>query len=297
VSRRQAHRGIVARRLTGFHQDDERETAMTSESGAPPADQSENLTRFTPGRPSPARVYDYVLGGKDNYAADREAAEQVMQVFPEGRELAWANRRFMTRAASYCAGRVDQIVDIGTGIPTSPNVSEVVHRVRPDAVVVGVDNDPVVLAHDRALITGEGVHIMAGDVRRPEQIIESLDGIIDWTRPVALIFVAVMHFVPEQDDPSGILATFRKTLAPGSLVALSHVTRDGVNQKTIDRIETVFGNAPAPLRLRTTEQIRGLFAGTDLLDPGLVHVQHWRPEGDPEPLIDLRVLGGVGELR
>jgi SAM-dependent methyltransferase len=286
-----------SRRFTWFRQDDEQETTVTSESGAPAANETGNLTRFTPGRPSPARVYDYVLGGKDNYAADREAAEQVMQVFPEGRDLAWANRRFMMRAASFCAGRVDQVVDIGTGIPTAPNVSELVHRVRPDAVVVGVDNDPIVLAHDRALITGDGVHIMAGDVRRPEQIIESLDGVIDWNRPVALIFVAVMHFISEQDDPSGILAIFRKVLAPGSLVALSHVTRDGVNEKTIDRIETVFGNAPAPLRLRTTEQIRGLFAGTDLLDPGLVHVQHWRPEGDPEPLIDLRVLGGVGELR
>ncbi|MCW2880944.1 MAG: hypothetical protein JWQ95_5044 [Sphaerisporangium sp.] len=270
---------------------------MTSEFGTPQGDSLGDLTRFSPDKPSPARVYDYILGGKDNYSADRESAERVMQVFPEGRELAWANRRFMYRAASHCARHVDQFIDIGTGIPTAPNVAEVVHRVSPDAVVVGVDNDPVVLAHDQALIAGEGVHIMAGDVRRPDQIIDSLNGVIDWARPVAMILVAVMHFVADEDDPSGILATFRKALAPGSLIIISHVTRDGVSQKTIDRIDAVYGNAPTPLRLRTAEQINGLFAGTDLLDPGLVDVQLWRPEDNHERLIDLRVLGGVGEVR
>ncbi|MCT9933708.1 SAM-dependent methyltransferase [Planotetraspora sp. A-T 1434] len=255
--------------------------------------------QFDPTKPSPARVYDYVLGGKDNFAADRAAADQVLQVFPEGRELAWANRRFMARAVRFCLGQighVGQIVDIGTGMPTSPNVAQVAREVNPEAVVVGVDNDPVVLAHGRALVDGEGVRIVPGDVREPERIISDLSGIVDWSRPVALVFVAVLHFVSDEDDPHRILAAFRKALTPGSLLVISHVTKDGVSKATVDRIDQVYGNAPVPLILRTTEQIKDLFTGSDLLDPGLVDVHQWRPDDRFERRIDLRILGGVSRI-
>lgn len=241
--------------------------------------------------PHSARIYDYMLGGKDNFEADRQAAERVLQVFPEGRDLAWANRRFMRRTVTYCAAHVGQIVDVGTGIPTPPNTADVARAVNPEATVVGVDNDPVVLVHDRALLGG--VRIVDGDVREPERLIASLDGVIDWERPVALVFIALLHFV---EDPHRVVGAFRDALAPGSLLVISHVTGDGVSDATVDRVDEVYGSAPVPLRLRPEKEIRALFDGTTLAEPGLVDVQRWRPDADAESPIDLRILGGVGHL-
>ncbi|AQZ60753.1 unnamed protein product [[Actinomadura] parvosata subsp. kistnae] len=253
-------------------------------------------TEFDTSKPSPARIYDYILGGKDNFAADRAYADQVMQVFPEGGELAWANRRFMWRSVRHCAGQVDQIVDIGTGIPTAPNVAEVAAEVNPDAVVVGVDNDPVVLSHSRALVKGDGVHIVPGDVREPERVMADLAGIVDWSRPVALVLIAVLHFVSEEEDPHRVVAAFRERMVPGSLLVLSHATFEGVSEATLERIRTVNANAPVPLRLRPVAEIESLFKGTELIEPGLVDVHEWRPDDDSGRRIDLRVVGGVGRI-
>lgn len=252
---------------------------------------------FDTSKPSPARIYDYVLGGKDNFAADRAYADQVMQVFPEGGELAWANRRFMWRSVRHCAGLVDQIVDVGTGIPTSPNVAEVAAKVNPDAVVVGVDNDPVVLSHGRALVEGEGVHIVPGDVREPERVMADLDAVVDWSRPVALVLIAVLHFVPGEEGPRRVVAAFRERLVPGSLLVISHATFEGVSGPTLDRIAKVNANSTAPLQLRPVAEIEALFEGAELLDPGVVDVHLWRPDDDSERRIDLRVIGGAARIR
>ncbi|MBF8189795.1 SAM-dependent methyltransferase [Nonomuraea sp. K274] len=251
---------------------------------------------FNAGKPSPARVYDYVLGGKDNFEADRAYADQVMQVFPEGSELAWANRRFMWRSVRFCAGQVDQIVDVGTGIPTSPNVAEVAAGVNPGVTVVGVDNDPVVLSHSRALVKGEGVHIVAGDVRETERVIADIASIVDWSRPVALVLIAVLHFVNDEEDPRRVVAAFRERLAPGSLLVISHATFEEVSKPTLDRIRKANTSSAAPLQLRPTKDIQALFDGVELLDPGVVDVHMWRPDDDSERRIDLRVVGGVGRI-
>ncbi|MEV0618686.1 SAM-dependent methyltransferase [Nonomuraea sp. NPDC050404] len=253
-------------------------------------------TGFDTSKPSPARIYDYILGGKDNFAADRAYADQVMQVFPEGSQLAWANRRFMWRSVRFCAEQVGQIVDIGTGIPTVPNVAEVAAKVNPDAVVVGVDNDPVVLSHGRALLRGEGVRIVPGDVREPERIIADLDGVVDWSKPVALVLIAVLHFVSDEEDPHRVVAAFRERLAPGSLLVASHATFEGVSGPTLERIGNVNAKAPVPLRLRPVAEIESLFAGTELVEPGVVDVNLWHPDEESGPRVDLRVLGGVARI-
>jgi hypothetical protein len=181
--------------------------------------------------PSPARMYDYYLSGKDNFPPDREAAERALEVFPAGRDLAWANRRFMVSAVTFLAGKgIDQFIDIGTGIPASPNVHEVARSVNPAASVAYVDNDPVVLAHDRALLAGaEGIAVVDGDARQAHEFTDDHDlrKVIDFTRPVGVLLVAVLHFVRDQENPWENVAFLRELMAPGSYLALSHGTSDG----------------------------------------------------------------------
>ncbi|MGH3329243.1 MAG: SAM-dependent methyltransferase [Streptomycetales bacterium] len=159
-------------------------------------------------RPSTARMYDYWLGGKDNYLVDRGAAAKVQEVFPDVRRLAWANRAFLVRAVRYLAEQgVDQFIDIGTGLPTPPNVPEIAREINPGARAVGVDNDPIVLAHNRALVAvDDGILTVDGDVRHPGQILADpeLNALIDLDRPVAVLLVAILHFVTDDEDPAGI---------------------------------------------------------------------------------------------
>jgi hypothetical protein len=253
--------------------------------------------------PSPARVYDYYLDGKDNFPADREAGDKVMRVFPGAPRLAQANRGFLLRAVRYCVeAGIDQVIDIGTGIPTSPNVAEVARAVNPRARVIGVDNDPVVLSHQRAAagFASDAYTIIEGDVRRPWAILSDpkLNAVIDLSRPVAVLCVAVLHFIPEaeepaQIEPAQILAAFTDTMAAGSFLAVSAVTSTDTDPAVIAQIEAAYANATAPVIFRTADHIRSWFDRMDLVHPGLVDVTHW-PAGIAVPT-DVRILGGLAK--
>ncbi|HST82809.1 MAG TPA: SAM-dependent methyltransferase [Kineosporiaceae bacterium] len=247
-------------------------------------------------RPSPARMYDYALGGKDNFEVDRAAVESVAEILPEFRQVALANRGFLVRAVNTLADLgIDQFIDLGTGIPTSPNVHQIAQHVHPHAKVVYVDNDPIVMAHNRALRSRwPGVLTVLRDLREPASVIDSEEvrNHLDFDRPIAVLFVAVLHFV-HRDLGVEVVTQFRQALPAGSYVAISTACLDGMAPALVNRLEQVYAKSPAPLELRTTEQIEQLFEGLDLLPPGLKDVTQWR--GDEKPL-PIRILSGVGKV-
>jgi S-adenosyl methyltransferase len=249
--------------------------------------------------PSPARVYDYMLGGKDNYAVDRSAADTILAIAPEVRELAVHNREFLGRAVRFASAcGITQFLDLGTGLPTQENVHQVAREVDESARVMYVDNDPIVSAHANALLCDNDRTVFhQGDVRDPEAILSVAEsgGLLDLDRPVALLMVAILHFVADADDPAAIVARLVRELAPGSCVVVSHVTSEGAPQELRKKIDEVYGNAPVPLRLRSREQIAAMFGGLSLVPPGLVDVPYWRPER-PVPLGRLRILGAVAPV-
>ncbi|MEV4801295.1 SAM-dependent methyltransferase [Nonomuraea sp. NPDC049421] len=237
---------------------------------------------FDPNTPSVARLYDYYLGGKDHFPADREAAEQILKVAPELRAAARANRAFLGRAVRHLAETgITQFLDIGTGLPTQGNVHDVAKKVVPDAKVVYVDRDPVVLVHARALLADQGADttVIEADLRDPAAILAhpEVTRTIDFSKPVGLLLVAILHFITEAERPGEILATLRDALAPGSYLVLSHGTSDA-RAAAVDRGTQVYQSASAPLTLRGRERIRELFDGFTLIDPGLVWLPEWRPE-------------------
>lgn len=249
--------------------------------------------------PSPARMYDYYLGGKDNYAADRAAAEIALSAVPHGRTIARANRRFLARAVQLMAKRgVAQFVDLGTGIPTRPAVHDIARSLIPDARVLYVDNDPVVTAHNRALLAGsEGIEAVHGDIREPYKIFASpeLQRLIDFGQPTGLLFVAVLHFIPPEDDPESAVRVFTKYLVPGSYLAVSHITSDGTHPDVIAAVEDAYKTASAPAVFRTVGQIRMFFDGLDLIPPGLADVTNWPGRGPATAQSPaLQFLAGVG---
>ncbi|MBX6769031.1 MAG: SAM-dependent methyltransferase [Actinomadura rubrobrunea] len=232
-----------------------------------------------PGPASVARMYDFYLGGKDNYEVDRETADRILAKAPWIRPVARHNRHFLARAVLHCVEEgVRQVIDIGTGFPTSPSPWEVAWTIDPGTRVIGVDNDATVLAHARA--HAHQAQIVHGDLRDPEAIIDRLDedGLVDWSRPVALTLVAVLHFLTDDDDPAGCIRAFRTRMAPGSRLVISHISRDGTPPDVIETIEREYrANAAAPLVFRTNEQVANLFDGFTLEEPGLVPVEDWRP--------------------
>ncbi len=251
-------------------------------------------------KPHPARMYDYYLGGRDNYEVDREAAERVIAMAPEAPASARANRAFMRRAVrTVVRGGVRQIIDIGTGIPTSPNTHEVARQVAPDVRVAYVDNDPIVAAHAGARLTNtSGTGFVLADVRDPKAILGHpvVQELIDFDQPVAVLLVAVLHFVKDEEDPAGILATLTGELPHGSHLVLSHGTTD-FHQDAEGDAREVYKNAAAQLTLRGYDEFLPFFDGFELLDPGVVQVPLWRPEGAPPDAEDLRRIafyGGVG---
>lgn len=254
------------------------------------------LPEFSTETPSTARVYDYYLGGKDNFQADREAGDKVIKAFPQARVLARENRGFLLRTVQYCAeAGIDQFIDLGTGIPTSPNVADIACAVNPGARVIGVDNDPVVLNHQRAVAASSvgGYTIIGGDVRRPWAILADprLGDVIDLSRPVAVLCVAVLHFIPEADDPTEIINAFTQTMVTGSFLTISAITSDDTDPAVVAQIQNAYRNASAPVIFRTADHIATWFDGVDLLHPGLVDVSQW-----PTPAAvgtDVSILGGL----
>ncbi len=250
--------------------------------------------------PNAARMYDYYLGGENNFPVDREAAEHVLRIAPWIRATALENRAFMRRVVGFLAGQAGmrQFVDIGTGLPTQGNVHEVAHQKAPEARVAYVDNDPVVLGQSRALLAGAGnTATIRADLRQPQEIIDhpGLAGFIDWGQPLALLLVAVMHFVQDYDDPLAIIGQFRNQMAPGSYLVISHVHHEQDREVT-GQVTGIYAKASAPLVFRTRDQITGLFAGFGLVDPGVVPLPEWRPESQPYPPGQVWGLAGVGQL-
>ncbi|MFI0481004.1 SAM-dependent methyltransferase [Actinomadura sp. 9N215] len=250
---------------------------------------------------SPARIYDYFLHGKDNYAVDREAAEEIMKTVPEAPACARANRAFLTRAVRYLAGQVGirQFVDIGPGLPTQGNVHEIAHDVAPDAHVVYVDNDPVVLVHGRALLEGSpDVAVVQGDLRRPEEILADprLNELVDLGEPVGLLLVAILHFIRDDEDPAGLVARLVDQLPPGSHVVISHGYEGGMDPDATEHATAVYRKSRLPICSRDPAQVAEFFAGLDILDPGIVWVPEWsrprRPAFMPNPQLS-HFIGGV----
>ena len=250
--------------------------------------------------PNAARMYDYYLGGANNFPADREAAEHVLRLAPWIRATAIENRAFLRRAVTWLTSEngIRQVVDIGTGLPATDNVHEVAHRLAPDTRVAYIDNDPVVLGQSRSLLTGIGNAVpVRADLRQPQSIIghPGLTGFIDWSQPTALLMVAVMHFVTDEEDPARIIGHFRDVMAPGSYLVLSHVHHE-IHGGTSRDVSAVYANASAPLVFRTREQITALFNGFELLSPGVVPLPEWHPGTRAFPPGDVWGLAGVGSL-
>lgn len=247
--------------------------------------------------PSAARMYDYFLGGKDNFQADREAADRVLAAYPESRTLARANRRFVTRAVWYLAEHgITQYVDLGCGMPTSPTVHEIARQVRQDARVVYVDADPVVASHCRAVCDGDtGLAFVECDIRAPQDILTDwkLEKTIDLAAPVAFLCAAVLHFVPDDDDPKGIVAALRWRMVPGSHLVISHAAADDASKDVLSAIADVYQETTAPAAPRSAEDIAEFFTGLDLVQPGLVDVSQWRSDMR-ERATKIRLPAGVG---
>jgi S-adenosyl methyltransferase len=234
-------------------------------------------------KPQPARMYDYYLGGKDNYEADREAARSVEKIFPGIKICARVNRDFMHRATRHLAqAGIRQFLDIGTGIPTEPNLHQVAQRVASDARVVYVDNDPIVLIHAHALLTsapeGRTAYIEA-DVRDPDAIIGApqLHSALDLSEPVALSLNALMHFVPDENAPYDIVKKLVGVLPKGSALVFTHVTTDFA-PKEWEQITDVYRSRGTPLQVRAKAEIERFFDGLDLMEPGVVLPHRWKPE-------------------
>jgi hypothetical protein len=245
-------------------------------------------------------MYDYFLGGKDNYAADREAAEKVKQVFPEAESATRLNRAFMHRAARYLASEVGmrQFLDIGTGIPTEPNLHKVVQAVAPESRVVYVDNDPIVLAHAHALMTGapEGrtAYIQA-DATEPDTILNAQELVetLDLSQPVALSIIALLHFVPDQQGPYDIVNQLLSALPSGSALVLSHGTGDFAPE-ALRKAEEIYRKSGLELQVRSKAEVEKFFTGLELVEPGIVLSARWRPDGEKAMDIGGAEVSGAG---
>ncbi|MFJ4964684.1 SAM-dependent methyltransferase [Streptomyces sp. NPDC088729] len=239
--------------------------------------------------PSVSRMYDFYLGGSHNFEVDREAARKAMEFLPGLPKIMQANRAFMRRAVRHAVGTgISQFLDIGSGIPTFGNVHEVAQAADPEARVAYVDHDPVAVAHSRAVLEGDDrTVIAAADLRRPEEILESPDitALLDFDRPVALLLVAVLHFIEDADDPRGAVARLRDALAPGSLVILTHASYEGIptSQERAGGAVGVYRAIRNPLVMRSREEIGAFFDGFDMVEPGLVSMPDWRPDNPLAP--------------
>ena len=265
--------------------------------GAPLAENQDESVDFDTSVAHIARVYDYWLGGKDNFAADREAGTEAMQAYPDLVSSVRANRAFLARGVHYLAeAGIRQFLDIGTGIPSANNTHEVAQRVAPGSRVVYVDNDPIVLAHARALLVGDpsgATDYLDADLRDTGKILEHAAEVLDFSRPVAVMLVAVLHLIGPDDDPYGIVRQLMAAVPPGSYLLLSHVASDIEPEKMaevgkrLNRLLTQRG------WYRNQSEVADFFAGLELVEPGVVPVQHWWPDSEMEAARRSAMWGGV----
>jgi len=265
--------------------------------------------------PSVARVYDYLLGGKDNFAVDRQVAEMILEITPTAPATGRANREFLQRVVRYLVGEagVRQFIDLGSGLPTQGNVHQVAQEIAPAARVVYVDNDPIVLTHGRALLTEDGVTtIVQGDIREPEALLNHVEvrRLIDFQRPVGLLLFSILHHLNDDEDPRGIAARLLDELPSGSYIAISHFHNPGAALPAVaEQVaagEKLFNEQFGTGRWRTREEILAYFGGSELIEPGLVPLLQWRPSPATAPHVDTAAeyaplhyafLGGVARKR
>lgn len=250
--------------------------------------------------PNVARMYDYFLGGGHNFAVDREAAERLIKMYPDLRLVAQANRSFLRRAVTYLVRTgVTQFIDIGSGIPTAGNVHQIAQRIEPTVRVVYVDIEPVAVAHSQALL-GNVPNTLAvqGDARNVRQIVDqpAVRELLDWSKPIAVLLVALLHFVPDDDDALQIVRSLRDAVPAGSYVVITHATTEQIDEAGREKVEELYRGASSPFHFRSRDQIGRYFEGLDLVEPGLVHVPLWRPESKDDLFYDepARSNGYVG---
>lgn len=231
-------------------------------------------------RPSAARVYDYYLGGAHNFAVDREMAEQAMGMWPDLPLIMQANRAFLRRAVRFCVDAgVRQFLDLGSGIPTAGNVHEIAQAAAPDARVVYVDIDPVAVAYSHTILDGDQRTVaVQADLRKPDDVLDNPEvrSLLDFDEPIAVMMVAVLHFVSDSDDPEAIVAGYREVMAPGSFLVVSRASQDGQPHQA-DSHQDLYRRTPTPMTMRTKAEVTSLFAGFDVVEPGVVYLPLWRP--------------------
>ena len=256
---------------------------------------------FDPTRPHAARVYDYLLGGKDNFAADRAVGDQIIARLPEVQVGVQAQRAVLNRVVRYLVGEagVRQLLDIGSGLPTSDNVHEIAQRAGPGTRVVYVDNDPVVLAHARAILSDQAATFAErGDLLDPASIVASpaVREHLDWTKPIGLLLCGIVHYVLDEENPEGLIAELIAALPPGSYVFIHHLLDTG--DSAAAELQAQMLNGLGRVKFRTLEEVRRLFGDLELMPPGLVPVAEWRPDRATIParyrLVLSMACAGVG---
>ncbi|MEU3217515.1 SAM-dependent methyltransferase [Streptomyces sp. NPDC006971] len=254
--------------------------------------------------PSVSRMYDFYLGGSHNFEVDREAARKAMEFMPGLPKIMQANRAFMRRAVRYAVGEgITQFLDIGSGIPTFGNVHEVAQAADPEARVAYVDHDSVAVAHSQAVLEGnERAVVAAADLRRPREIVKNAEitQLLDLERPVALLLVAVLHFIQDSDEPQAAVAELREALAPGSLVVITHASYEGIplGKERAGGAVGVYEDIRSPLIMRSRDEVARFFEGYEMVEPGLVAMPNWRPDNPAAPEQEdpfaFSGFGGVG---
>lgn len=240
-------------------------------------------------RPNAARIYDYALGGYHNFAIDREFADRMWAATGYGPMPFRLNRSFLRRAVRFMLDQgITQFLDLGSGIPTAGNVHEIAQAAHPHARVVYVDNEPVAVAHARHLLTGtDNAAIVHADLRDVDAVLGAPDTcrLLDFTRPVGLLMVAILHFVPDADDPAAIVRRYREALSGGGFLALSHFTADGEQHADVEQSKTLYQQTTTPVVTRTAADLTAIIGGAELVSPGLVWTPQWRPDGG-DPVLD-----------
>jgi hypothetical protein len=245
-----------------------------------------------------ARIYDYWLGGKDNFAVDREAGDKALAEYPHLAMAVRANRAFLVRVVRYLAAEagIRQFLDVGTGIPTADNTHEVAQAVAPDSRIVYVDNDPVVLLHARALLTSNtegGCAYVDADFRDPEKILQQAAGLLDFGKPAALMLLGILQLIPDEDDPYRVVETLLAALPPGSYLTITHPAGD-IDPRSLKAAAVLDSLSAEKRTLRTRDQIAKFFDGLDMVPPGLVQVSKWRPESEVQASAPASRWAGVG---
>ena len=254
--------------------------------------------------PNVARIYDYILGGKDNFAADRQAAQQLLATIPDIAGVVRDNRSFIGRVVRFLAGEagIRQFLDLGAGLPTQDCVHEMAQAIAPDARVVYVDNDPVVCSHGQALLAPrDKVSFVLGDLRRPAGILRHPEVLarLDFSRPVGVLCACALHFVPDEEEPHQIIAEYRDHLAPGSYLAITHgitaATPEDDPDGIVQSVTNIYQNASAQMHVRPVKEIERFFDGLEIIEPGVVWMADWRPDRGTRPAGRPNSLyGGVG---